>query len=259
MSVTFFTQSKLHFMARLPRLYAPAIPQLVHARFLFPLSERAASGARILDDLQKWLLDGLARHGVMLHAWTLTDEGMLLLATPNDAQGLPRLVQSLGRNLATTLRSGPVFSGRYRSTLVEPGHWVIPAMIWLESWVAREKGASDSEIWPWSSAGFHTGALLGYSPALSDHADFWSSGNTPFDRQAAYKSRFTEGLSASQLQQIAQALHGQWALGSADFIHQLGQVASRRPSQGRRGRPRKSAPPPMETGVGSEQDDTSVR
>lgn len=242
-------------MARLPRLYAPGIPQLVHARFLFPLSERAASGTLVLDDLQKWLLDGLARHGVMLHAWTLTDEGMLLLATPNDAQGLSRLVQMVGRNLATTLRRGPVFSGRYRSTLVEPGTWVIPAMIWLESWVAREKGASDSEIWPWSSAGYHTGAFMGYSPALSDHADFWSSGNTPFDRQAAYKYRFTEGLSSGQLQQIEQALHGQWALGSTGFVDQLCQVASRRPVQGRRGRPRKS-PPPQTRAVGDKATDT---
>ncbi|MGO1766228.1 hypothetical protein CAP48_04445 [Advenella sp. S44] len=225
-------------MARLPRLYAPGIPQLVHARFLFPLSTRAASGSRTLDTLQQWLFDGYARHGVMLHAWTLTDDGILLLATPGDDKSLSRLIQMLGRNLATTLRKGPVFSGRYRSTLVEPGAWVIPSMIWLESWVAREKGASDSELWPWSSAGFHTGAFMGYSPALNDHADYWSSGNTPFDRQAAYKHHYTEGLSSGQLQQIAQALHGQWALGSPEFIEQLNAVASRRPMQGRRGRPR---------------------
>ena len=225
-------------MARLPRLYAPGIPQLVHARFLFPLSTRTTSGNRILDSLQQWLFDGFARHAVMLHAWTLTDDGILLLATPGDNTSLSRLIQMLGRNLATTLRSGPVFSGRYRSTLVEPGAWVIPSMIWLESWVAREKGASDSELWPWSSAGFHTGAFMGYSPALNDHADYWSSGNTPFDRQAAYKYRYTEGLSSAQLQQIAQALHGQWALGSPGFINQLSTVASRRPMQGRRGRPR---------------------
>ncbi|HBP30701.1 MAG: hypothetical protein ACTIKR_02495 [Advenella sp.] len=225
-------------MARLPRLYAPGIPQLVHARFLFPLALRARAGSRILDTLQKWLFDGLARHGVMLHAWTLTDDGILLLATPDDEKSLSRLIQMLGRNLATTLRSGPVFSGRYRSTLVEPGVWVIPSMIWLESWVAREKGASDSELWPWSSAGFHTGAFMGSCPVLNDHADYWSSGNTPFDRQAAYKYRYTEGLSSGQLQQIAQALHGQWALGSPGFINQLCSVASRRPMQGRRGRPR---------------------
>lgn len=226
-------------MARLPRLYAPGIPQLVHARFLFPLSTRAASGNRILDDLQKWLFDGLGPQAVQLHAWTLTDDGILLLATPADEKGLSRLVQMLGRNLATALRSGPVFSGRYRSTVVEPGAWVIPSMIWLESWVGREKGASDSEIWPWSSAGFHTGAFMGYCPMLNDHADYWSSGNTPFDRQAAYKHRYTEGLSSGQLQQIAQALHGQWALGSAAFLQALSNVASRRPAQGRRGRPRK--------------------
>lgn len=226
-------------MARLPRLYAAGIPQLVHARFLFPLSTRKSSVGSILDEVQKWLFDGLSRHAVMLHAWTLTEDGILLLATPGNEKSLPRLVQMLGRNLATTLRSGPVFSGRYRSTLVEPGAWVIPSMIWLESWVAREKGASDSEIWPWSSAGYHTGAFMGYSAFLSDHADYWSSGNTPFDRQAAYKFRYTEGLSSGQLQQIAQALHGQWALGSSAFISQLAATASRRPTQGRRGRPRR--------------------
>lgn len=233
-------------MARLPRLYAAGIPQLVHAKFLFPLPARSTAGTSLLDELQKWLFDGLARHAVMLHAWTLTEDGILLLATPGGKSSLPRLVQMLGRNLATTLRSGPVFSGRYRSTLVEPGVWVIPSMIWLETWVAREKGASDSEIWPWSSAGYHTGAFMGYSPYLSDHADYWSSGNTPFDRQAAYKSQFSEGLSSGPLAQISQALHGQWALGSPGFISQLAATASRRPAQGKRGRPRRPAEPETE-------------
>src|SRR5690606_18384472 len=104
------------------------------------------------------------------------------------------------------------------------------------------QGASDSELWPWSSAGFHTGAFMGNSPLLQDHSDFWSSGNTPFDRQAAYKQRFSEGLPMSQLQQIDQALHGQWVLGSEQFIQNIAAVVSRRPVQGQRGRPRKPAP-----------------
>lgn len=228
-------------MARLPRLYAPGIPQLVQAQFVARLSSPGGTAA-LLDQLQAWLTDGVSQHGVSLHAWTLSDDGILLLATPGETRSLSRLVQMLGRNLAMLLRSGPVFAGRYRSTLLEPGAWVIPAMIWLESWVGREQGASDSELWPWSSAGFHTGAFMGNSPLLQDHSDFWSSGNTPFDRQAAYKQRFSEGLPMSQLQQIDQALHGQWVLGSEQFIQNIAAVVSRRPVQGQRGRPRKPAP-----------------
>ncbi|MYZ42219.1 hypothetical protein [Schauerella aestuarii] len=230
-------------MARLPRLYAPGLPQLVQANFVHPLATASQpTPADILNPLMGWLGEAGAKHKVAVHGWLLATDRILLLATPTDEDGLPRLMQTLGRNLAARLRSGRVFAGRYRSALIEPGTWVLPALVWLETYPARAQPPHDPENWPWSSAAGHTGGLHSASHWLADHADYWACGNTPFDRQANYRRRLAEGLSRSDLARIDQAVLGQWALGGASFIDSLSHVASRRVAPGRRGRPPKKPP-----------------
>lgn len=228
-------------MARLPRLYAPGLPQLVQANFVQSLaSPSQPAPSELLNQLAGWLGESAQRHKVAIHGWTLANDRILLLATPADEEGLPRLMQTLGRNLAARLRGGRVFAGRYRSALLEPGHWVLPALIWLETHPVRSGAAHDPDSWPWSSAASHTGnSHIATVAWQSDHADYWACGNTPFDRQANYRRQLQEGLSRDQTQRIAQAISGQWALGGADFIAGLAHTASRRVAPGQRGRPRK--------------------
>jgi len=228
-------------MARLPRLYAPGLPQLVQARFVRPLAAPGAPAPAVLfNDIAAWLGEAAARHRVAVHGWVLAAESILLLATPDDEASLPRLMQTLGRNLAARLRDGRVFAGRYRSALVEPGVWVLPALIWLETQPSRDGSTQDPESWPWSSAASHTGGQATPPSWLSDHADYWACGNTPFDRQANYRRQLQEGLSREQSERIDRTLAGQWALGGADFISSLAATASRRVTPGQRGRPRKN-------------------
>ena len=228
-------------MARLPRLYAPGLPQLVQASFVQPLAAPGQPAPQdILNQLAAWLGDSAQRHRVAVHSWVLATDRILLLATPVDEAGLPRLMQTLGRNLAARLRGGRVFAGRYRSALLEPHAWVLRAQIWLETYPVRSGGASEPDAWPWSSAGSHTGA--GHQTPVqwqTDHADYWACGNTPFDRQANYRKLLQDGLSREESQRIEQAVLGQWALGGPAFIASLTHTASRRVSPGQRGRPRK--------------------
>lgn len=227
-------------MARLPRLYAPGLPQLVQASFATPLAAASQPApVDLLNQLALWLGEAAARHKVAIHGWLLTTDCIVLLATPRDDEGLPRLMQTLGRNLAARLRNGRVFAGRYRSALVEPGQWVLPALVWLESAPSRGTPPHDPERWPWSSAGGHIGATVAGTAWTHDHPDFWAFGNTPFDRQANYRRLLTEGLGAEQASQIQKAVMGQWALGSASFLTGLASTASRRVAPGKRGRPRK--------------------
>lgn len=235
-------------MARLPRLYAPGLPQLVQANFIHPLAAPSQPApADTLNQVATWLGETATRNRVALHGWVLASDRILLLATPVDGEGLPRLMQTLGRNLAARLRGGRVFAGRYRSALVEPGAWVLPALVWLETYPTRSGATHDAELWPWSSAAGHTGTAPSPAGWMSDHADYWSCGNTPFDRQANYRRRLQEGLSQEQILRIDQAVQGQWALGGASFISMLSHTASRRVTPGQRGRPRKKPAAPAET------------
>jgi putative transposase len=236
-------------MARLPRLYAPGLPQLVQANFIHPLAAPGQPApSDILNQVANWLGETATRNRVAVHGWVLANDRILLLATPADSEGLPRLMQTLGRNLAARLRGGRVFAGRYRSALVEPGAWVMPALVWLETHPVRSGATQDVESWPWSSAAGHTGAAPSPAAWMSDHGDYWSCGNTPFDRQANYRKRLHEGLSRDEINRIDLAVQGQWALGGPAFIATLAHTASRRVTPGQRGRPRKKPlPPPVET------------
>jgi putative transposase len=229
-------------MARLPRLYAPGIPQLAHVEFAQAFADAVVSNPAVeLDRLLAWLQTEARQHKVTVHGWLLLNDRLALLATPAAADSLPRLMQALGRRFATHLRHGRVFAGRYRSALVEPGRWILPALIWLESLPVQLKYVEHAENWPWSSASFHSGNDTTNANWTVDHADFWQNGNTPFARQAAYVLRLHDGLSSSENERIQQALFGQWALGGDDFLIRLKGVSNRRLAPAQRGRPKKAA------------------
>jgi len=236
-------------MARLPRLYAPDLPHLAQARFAVPLSAGGEGGA-MLDQVIAWLTGDARHYSVALHGWTLTFDQLVILATPSGPNGISSLIQSLGRRLAARLQIGRVFAGRFRSTLVEPGAWVLPSLVWLETIPVRQGLAADAELWRWSSAPAHMGAAP--AGALQDHMDYWRCGNTPFDRQANYRALVLEGLPGAKMAQIEQALYGQWALGGLAFVQGLAGISSRRPVAGKRGRPRKQ---PADRGRGEDTHD----
>ena len=230
-------------MARLPRLYAPGLTQLVLATFSDAASQALTPAA--YRDLVRWIGEASRVHGAVVHGWCICPTGIALVATPGSESGLPSLIQVLGRNLAPQLQVGSVFSGRYRSCLLQAGLWVLHALIWVERFPVRQTLLSDPEQWPWSSAGAHTGSP-GHKPAwLQQHVDYWACGNTPFDRQAIYRTRLQEGNTTEQDEKIAAALRGQWALGDTAFITGLGELASRRVIPGIRGRPRRKPVAPL--------------
>ncbi len=226
-------------MARLPRLYAPGVPHLVQACFARPLAgDHDPTPGALLDKLREWLAIEARRHGVAMHCWVIVPDRILLLATPPDAGAMPKLVQGLGRRMAVGLIHGRVFTGRYRSTLIED-NWVTACMVWAESLPVRQGLVDTAARWPWSSAREHAG-LVPNTGMLDDHRMYWSMGDTPFARQASYRNSVHAGTEESRSQRIERALSGQWALGSADFVAQLAHHSTRRVAPAPRGRPRKA-------------------
>lgn len=227
-------------MARQPRLYAEGYAQLISVDFSESTRRTLQPfNAQPYPDLTNWLGKLAPTHLVSIHGWSITPRGLLLLATPEHSAGLSSLVQALGRNLAAQLRTGSVFAGRYHSTIPQPGQWVLPSLLWLEQQPLRERLIEDAEFWPWSSARAHTGAPDSVYSWLVPHPDYWLCGNTPFDRQAIYRKKLSEGLPSEAEQKIAACLRGQWALGDDLFMGDLQKTATRRVQPGVRGRPKK--------------------
>lgn len=225
-------------MARLARLYAPNTCQLVQARLLPHIASQPQM-QRMKPLLMVWLEQASHRYGLLIHAWSMTADSIYLLSTPHEPRAISSVVQALGRHLATNLKQGAVFASRYRSCLVEQGEYFLACMIWLEVYVHHIEGIESPDRLPWSSAGMHTGSMYQDIAWIKDHETYWRLGNTPFERQARYRQLCEEGLSHAMVHKIQTMLQGQWALGTPSFIEEMMEVASRRVTPGKRGRPRK--------------------
>jgi putative transposase len=66
-----------------------------------------------------------------------------------------------------------------------------------------------------SSHRHHVGLKI--DPLVSDHSLFWSIGNTPFDRQTAYKALFDQTSDPVELEGIRAAIRQSQALASTGF------------------------------------------
>lgn len=232
-------------MARLPRLILPGQPHHVILRG----NNRQAIFYSDLDrqHLLATLAEGAAQHRVAIHAYVLMDNHLHLLLTPPDADTLSRMMQSLGRRYvgwfnARHQRSGTLWEGRFRAGLIEGERHLLACMRYIELNPVRAGLVAEPAQWPWSSARHHLG--LARDALVTEHELYWSLGNTPFEREHAYREFVAQGVALSEQMQFTDAVLRGRPLGGADFLKPLaathGAVMTRRP----RGRPRKPAPPP---------------
>jgi putative transposase len=91
---------------------------------------------------------------------------------------------------------------------------------------------------PWSSAVHHAG--IKSDPLITDHQAYWALGNTPFEREAAYRGLLEQALTDDESQRISAAVAKGWALGDKPFFAHLERLIDRRLTPAKRGRPTKS-------------------
>jgi putative transposase len=133
---------------------------------------------------------------------------------------------------------GGLFAGRYRATLLEPEAGVLEALRYIE-WQPVIAGLANApEEYRWSSCRHHLG--LTTDPGVKVHSLYWALGNTPFERQAAYRAWLQGGVAVDRVAQFEQTLTGGWVFGSLDFLRQIEHLCARRPRRARAGRPRRT-------------------
>lgn len=225
-------------MARLPRLTVPGYPHHVIQRG----NNRQPI---VVDDSDRQLLMALVfeharAHQVAVHAWVLMDNHFHLLLTPVTAEGVPRMMQAVGRAYVRRFnnrhgRTGTLWEGRYKSTLVQTERYLLACMAYIELNPVRAGLVNDPREYPWSSHRHHIGQQA--DRHLSPHPVYWALGNTPFAREASYGELVRAGLAADQQRRIVDAtVHG-WALGDDDFARHLQRQTERRVVRAARGRP----------------------
>ena len=232
-------------MARLPRLEIPGQPHL--------LIHRGHNRQAVFvddDDRQAFraaLRSASAEAGVALHAYALGRGEISLLATPGSSGALGRMMQRIGRRYVLAFnrrhqRQGSLWEGRFRATVIEPERYLLTCMRLVEASPVHEQLVVHARDWIWSSAACHLGERS--DPLVTDHAVFWTLGNTPFERQASYARLLEQPLDETEQTAARSAAERGWALGGEAYVASLAGSTHRRLEPRPRGRPPRSRTAP---------------
>jgi putative transposase len=237
-------------MARLARLYVPGMPQHVILEARTDTAFAASAGIDPLfrdDDDVRGFADALRRivrdTGFAVHAYALLPGAVHLLGSPRDAASVAQTVQAVGRRYVAQFnrrhqRQGTLWHGRYRATVIDPDQHLLFVSQLIES-LAGNPGMTAEGVRR-SSYPHHVG--LAIDPLITDHAQYWSLGNTPFERQRVYRELSEQAMAPAAVAAALDATRKGWIFGGAPFRERCARLANRRITPLKRGRP-KAAPP----------------
>ena len=225
-------------MARLPRLTVPGYPHHLIQRG----NNRQAIFAVGADyeALLSMLDENARKFEVELHAYVLMTNHFHLLATPGTLTGLPSLMQAVGRRYVRHFnqaqgRTGTLWEGRYRSTLIQADRHLLACMVYMDLNPVRAGIAQSPTDYLWSSHRHYIG--LRDDKLVTPHPLYWTLGNTPFAREAAYAQLVAAGIGRQQQEALTNSALQGWALGESDYVAELQKRTARRVSKGKAGRP----------------------
>lgn len=232
-------------MARLNRL---AIDHQLHH-----LVHRAVPGVDLLrsdvdrTDYLVALLDVSRELDIAIHAYALMPDRVQLLLTPQAGPAIARLMQRVGRRFVGTYNrrhaaTGSPWSGRYKTSVLQPGPYLIAAMHHVERAPVAAGLVAQPGEWKASSAAHHLGVRI--DPVITEHPAYFGLGNTPFEREASYRDSIERPQSAAEARAIDDATEKGWALGDPDFVDELSWFQARRLRPRPRGR-RTTNPDPV--------------
>lgn len=228
-------------MARLPRLDLAGHLHLVmqHSRDARPVFVDDDDRRRYLAAL----LESSREFQVAVHAYVLMDDVVMLLATPPQPSSLARFMQAVGRRYVKAFnrrhgRTGPLWEGRYRTTIIEPAPHLLACILVVEQAPLREGLAAHPSDWPWSSAAHHAGRKA--DAIVTEHAAYWQSGNTPFEREARHARDSAVPIADRDVNALLEAARHGWPVGSDAFLAELERQTGRAVRPRPRGRPKRS-------------------
>ena len=230
-------------MARLPRYVIPGQPQHIIQRGNNRQNIFAADGD--YPFFRDALVEASDRHGLAVHAYVWMTNHIHLLATPGEEDSISRVFQSVGRKYVqyfnfTHKRSGTLWEGRYRATVVDSERYLLTVMRYIELNPVRADLVAHPRDYRWSSYGRNADGETGENADwLTPHREYRRLGRSPAERQAAYRQLFRAAVARDDLQAIRDCTHKGWALGSGRFSEKIEALTQRRTVSKGVGRPRK--------------------
>jgi putative transposase len=187
------------------------------------------------------LREAVAQRDVAIHAYALLADEVHLLLTPERADALGRVVQSIGRRYVAAYnrrhgRRGTLWDGRFRNGLIDAQTLLMAATLYVEALPVAAGLAASATDWPWSSAAHHCGHRR--DPLVTDHRRYWEIGNTPFEREHVHTVGLMEAQQRPSDPRFLAATRRGLVVGSAVFRARVAETLDRKVEARPRGRPR---------------------
>ena len=134
---------------------------------------------------------------VAIHAYVLMSNHFHLLATPETAEGIPQMMQAVGRRYVRNFnlrqaRTGTLWEGRYKSTLIQAERYLLACMVYMDLNPVRRAW---SRIRPTTRGRATSITSAGARDKLgTPHPLYWELGNTPFAATQAYAELVRQGF-----------------------------------------------------------------
>ncbi len=224
-------------MARLPRFYLPEQPLHVIQRGnnrepIFASNDDYHFYLRCLQEAAE-------AQSLTIHAYVLMTNHVHFLVTPETETSLSKTMQSIGRRYVqffnfTYGRTGTLWEGRYKSTLIDSERYLLTCMRYIEMNPVRAAMVEHPSDYPWSS--YLANAQGNPDVLITPHSLYRSLGRTDDDRQSAYRQLFRAQISRADVDAIRDATNKGWALGDSHFSAKVEALTERRATPLPRGR-----------------------
>lgn len=216
-------------MARRPRNVVPGYPVHVVQRGV----NRAATFFTQHD--YHYYLAALLRASQLaecaIHAYVLMTNHVHLLVTPQDVDGVSRLVQSVGRRYVRHInnryqRTGTLWEGRFRSSIVGEESYFFACSRYIELNPVRAGIVTQPGEYRWSSYLSNVTGKL--DPLLSPHPLYLALARTTEARRLRYSALFDTEIPAEDQVKLRNDLKRSAIFGSDSFQRRIAQILRRR-------------------------------
>jgi putative transposase len=225
-------------MPRKPRLQAAGVPVHIIQR------GNNRQPCFFAEDDYRFFLDHLGklakRFRCSLHAYVLMTNHFHLLLSSDLPNGPSLLMKFLGQRYVQYVnraykRSGSLWEGRFRSSLVQTQYYVLGCYRYIEMNPVRAKMVKHPIDYPWSS--YAANAAGRKVEWLTPHGEYLALSADESKRLAVYRGLFATDLDAELLREIRTSTHGGYVIGDSRFREEIEQALNRRATPRRVGRP----------------------
>ena len=170
------------------------------------------------------MLQAANKNNVAIHAYVLMTNHVHLLVTPGQDYGITYMMQDLGRQYVryinhTYKRTGTLWEGRYKASLVDSEAYLLTCMRYIEMNPVRAKMVTHPGEYNWSS--YAANGQGANNTIVNSHPLYISLGKSNTQRLHAYRELFQSDLDKDAIHDIRSSLNQELVLGREDFIKRI--------------------------------------